>query len=283
MPRVAVYLSSNCYPPNEDDALLLDALGEHGAVASPVIWNAPPNGSFDAGIIRSTWDYAFHPHEFQEWLRRTDADATLFNPLPTLLWSMDKRYLLELERDGAPMIPTECIEAPTRDAVVAAARDRGWHDLVVKSVVSAGGRQIARASANDPGSIDAALAHVHTERPVLVQPFMPDIRTGEYSLIFLGDNYSHSVLKVPGPDTYLSQEHYGGSVAGAEPPARAIEIAGRALASTPHPWLYARVDVMVDETLGPLVVELELLEPDLFLRYEPGSEGVLARALLGAL
>lgn len=281
MTRIAVFMSENCYPPNTDDALLVAALRDLGAEAVPSVWSAPKAQHFDAGIVRSTWDYAWRASVFRGWLESTASTLRLFNPLPTLLWSMDKRYLLELEAGGASTIPTVLTCNPTAGSIRAAADTNGWSDIVMKSVVSAGGRQVARAIATDPPSIMAALEKTGVSSPVLVQPFVPEIDRGEYSLIFLDGAYSHAVLKTPASGAFLVQEHYGGSVKVTQPPADAIAVAERALDLVANPWIYARVDLVVGELSGPMVVEIELLEPDLFLRYADGSAERLAQALLG--
>jgi len=281
MTHVAVFMSENCYPPNADDALLVAAFRDLGAEASPVVWSDPPAQHFDTGIVRSTWDYAWRSSVFRAWLESTAGTLRLFNPLSTLLWSMDKRYLLELEGSGASIVPTVCTSHPSVDNITAAARTKGWSDIVIKSVVSAGGRQVARAAAEDPSSIMTALEKTGVTSPVLIQPFVPEIDHGEYSLIFLDGAYSHAVLKMPAIDAFLVQEHYGGSVSVSLPPAEAIAVAEQALNLVGHPWIYARVDLVVGEHAGPMIVEIELLEPDLFLRYAPGSAEQLAQVVLG--
>lgn len=280
MPRAAVFISENCYPPNEDDTLLIDALNLRGIDTSPVIWDAISyTNSYAFGVIRSTWDYVFKPNRYRAWLTATSQQMMLLNPLETVLWSLDKRYLLELALLGASVIPTCCVTHLTAEGLRRVADEMGWNDIVVKSVVSAGGRQVSRIRDWDAWTLAETLDKVGVSVPALVQPYVSGIEDGEYSLVYIGGDLSHGVIKRPSPGEFLVQEHYGGSVESATVPDNVAQVASDAVAALSVPWVYARVDVLVDENLGPCIVEIEMVEPDLFLRYSPGSSQRLALCL----
>jgi glutathione synthase/RimK-type ligase-like ATP-grasp enzyme len=280
MPRAAVFVSENCSPPNTDDALLLEALNARGVDASPVVWDAAPySDSFTFGVIRSTWDYVFKSTQYRAWLAEASRQMTLLNPLETALWSLDKRYLFELERSGVSVIPMHCITQPSVEGLRRFATEAGWEDVVVKSVLSAGGRQVSRVNEWDDWIIAEALDKVGIELPILVQPYLSGIEEGEYSLVYIGGELSHAVTKRPAHGEFLVQEHYGGSVEVATVPSEVAQAADLAIAALTVPWVYARVDALVDERLGPRIVEIEMIEPDLFLRYAPGSAERLAYCL----
>lgn len=275
--QVAVFVSGGQFPPNADDQCLIDAFNDLGASAEAVVWDAWMSGSHGVGVIRSTWDYDEKSDQFQIFLNDASAALALHNPLATVRWSLDKRYLLELAEAGVPTIPQVLLEAPDWDAIASAARANGWSDFVAKSVISASGRRIVRADGT--GGITPSKDVLDVGLPVLVQPFIPDFDRGEYSVVCLGGKVSHCVLKIPAPGEFRVQEDFGGTVRPAVAPPQVAALARDTLEASGRDWSYARVDI-VNTAAGPLLVELELLEPELFLPMAPGSAVLLARHIL---
>ena len=265
-----------------DDQPLLVALERRGCRARPARWDDPavPWGSFDAVVPRATWDYHERPDAFARWLDALErSGAAVFNPVPLLRWNMRKTYLRELEAAGVAVTPTLWVPRGSRatlpemlDAVEAEA-------IVVKPAVSASAWQTWRVVR--PGAADdaARFTRLVSERDVMVQPFLSAIETdGELSFVFLEGAYSHAVRKRAKPGDFRVQEEHGGTAEREEPGPDLVAQAARALAATPGPALYARVDGAVIE--GALVVtELELVEPMLYF----GWDATAAERMAGAL
>ena len=239
---------------------------------------------FDAVFLRSTWDYADRVDEFRHWLDVVAQCTRLVNPVGAIRWSLDKHYLLDLADDGMSIVPTSFVElgAPHPDLDVAA------DVFVVKPAIGAGSngaRRCTRAEVSD---------HVDVLRSAgcaaMVQPYLEMIdELAETSLVYLGDGtemvYDHAFSKAA-ILTSVDVEQTGGLMAKEEIGAREASAAERSLAdailaSAPvralGPLAYARVDVVPTPT-GPVLMELELIEPSLYFDLSPGSAERAARA-----
>ncbi len=257
-----------------DDDLALEPLSRRGIEVARARWSdARVDWSeFAAVIPRNTWDYTERFPAFQAWLRALP--VPVWNPVPVLLWNARKTYLQELEARGVRGIPTARL-APGED--LGAAMDaRGWADCVVKPVVSAGARgtfRVQRARAAELGARVAALGE-----DMLLQPFVPEIVRGEWSLIYFDGAFSHALLKRPKPGDFRVQEKHGGEILAERAPAELVDHGLAVLEAIGEPLLYARID-LVRGAEGPLLVEAELIEPELFLRVDPAAPERLAEAL----
>ena len=269
-----------------DDRLAADALIRRGIDVVPAVWSDPsvPWTSHDAIVIRSTWDYHLRPSEFGAWIDMLEQDGcAVWNPCPLLRWNANKRYLADLEARGVPIVPTAWIPVATPAALRDVMEARGWNDVVVKPAISAtayGTRRVTRGDAE----LGAALPETGASQgEVLVQPFLSEIETaGEWSLMFLGGSFSHAVRKRPTPGDFRVQSEYGGSAVAQRAPPSVIAAAERVLAAVDGPWLYARVDG-VEAGDGFRLMELEMLEPLLFLKTDAGAAARFASAILAAL
>lgn len=257
--------------------LLVAALEDLGAAAQLVPWRGPGSGSqaADIAVVRSTWDYTPRREEFVGWCRHADQSTPVHNGPDVIEWNSHKQYLLELRDAGVPAMPTVVVGAG--DSVSAVPGD--WDRVVIKPAVSSGAVGAGRFDASDP----AAVAHLRAllqSGDALVQPFAESVPTaGERSLIFLGGTFSHAVNKTPVEGDYRVQESRGGRVALHDPAGDELEAAYAAVAIPDAELLYARVD-LVDLDGAPHVIELELIEPELFLGVHPEAPGRLARAIL---
>lgn len=276
-----------------DEAALLAALADRGLDARPAAWDDPDVdwAAADLVVLRSTWDYAERLEEFLGWLDRVAAVTRLRNPADVVRWNVDKRYLDELAAAGVAVVPTrfaapgEPLELPT---------DR---PAVVKPAVAAGSRDAILASPDHPGDTARARAHaarLHAEgRTVMLQPHVASVDArGETAVIHLAGAYSHAVAKgamlSPGarpidglfaPERLARREPTPAELDAAE---RTLAAAGRRLGRDPGELLYARVDVVEADDGSPQVLELEVTEPSLFLRYATGSVDRLADAIAAA-
>jgi glutathione synthase/RimK-type ligase-like ATP-grasp enzyme len=269
-----------------DDALAAAVLGQAGITVTPAVWDDPGVdwSAFDAIVIRSTWDYHLKANHFERWLRTfTPSGTRLWNPPGPVLWNMNKRYLLDLARRGVNAVPTGYLTAGDRPGLEAVLERRGWDEAVVKPAVAVGSHGAWRTSRATAQADQARFASQLAARDVLVQPFLPEVTSqGEWSLVFLGGQYSHAVLKRPAEGDFRVQEHLGGSSAPAEADQALVEQAQSALAAVGGPLLYARVDGV--ERGGRLVLtELEIIEPSLFLGLAPGAGQRFAEAIVRLL
>lgn len=264
-----------------DDAHLLDACKAAGVRAETIPWDAPGAdwASHDAVLVRTTWDYYLRHAEFLAWVQaREDEGANLWNPAPVLRWNSDKRYLGELAAKGARVVPTRYV---ARGVAVKLARlmdEEGWDDVVVKPVVSAGAYCTFRATRRDAPSAQRAFEELVAHDDAMVQPFVREVAQGEWSLMFFDGAFSHVALKVPAKGDFRCQEKHGGAVEAAVAAPAHIEAARRILDLVGQPLLYARVDgVLVGGAFT--LMELEVLEPELFFRTSVGSAGRFVEAL----
>jgi glutathione synthase/RimK-type ligase-like ATP-grasp enzyme len=263
-----------------NDQLLQQALEARGAVARPVPWDGiqVDGGPPTLVCLRSTWDYHRRWSEFRQWIQGfASRPGLLWNPPSTVLWNADKDYLRELSELGLPLPPTQWCEPGERPDLEAFLRQAGAGSAVLKPRVSAtayGTHLVVPGIRLD----ESAWAHLE-EVGSLVQAFVSEIAQGEASLIYIDGEFSHAVLKRPTPGEFRVQHDFGGRVEGLTPAASLRGLAERVLRSISFPWLYARVDV-AQTSDGPVLMEVELIEPDLFLDHAPNAADRLAAALI---
>lgn len=294
-----------------DDRSLAPALARMGVEAELAIWTDAQVDwdRFDLVVVRSCWDY----HEdLARWLsfiaalERRGLASRLWNPPAVLRWNSRKTYLSELASRGVPVVPTHLLSGPELASwprLAAAIEATGLDDVVCKPAVSAGAFGTFRLRRAELGVSQARLAAMLPELarrgPLLVQPFLPEIADeGEWSLLYFAGELSHAVVKRPAPGDFRVQEKHGGHATAAPPPAELVAVADQTLAAAslafaapatpPSPLLYARVDLVVSRG-RPLLMELELIEPALFLATAAGSAGAgtatdrFAAAILGKI
>jgi glutathione synthase/RimK-type ligase-like ATP-grasp enzyme len=301
VPHIALVSAQAALNLDEDMPPLVEALRRAGAQVSTPCWDDPTVdwAGCDVALLRSTWDYVDRIGEFLAWARRCAAQTRLLNPPEVVAWNTDKHYLAHLHRRGVAVVPTRFVEpgesaGQAFDAFLAggpgavnAGTARPFTEFVIKPAIGAGSRDAARYRRGDR---ERALAHlvrlVETERrSALLQPYLDRVdEAGETALIYLGGEPSHAIRK--GPLLQLD----GGLVEGLfapeeisprEPGADERSLAATAYAAIPFAApFYARVDMIRDAQDQPLVLELELTEPSLFLAHATGSAERLAGLLL---
>ncbi|MFE6871371.1 RimK family alpha-L-glutamate ligase [Kitasatospora sp. NPDC057692] len=282
--RVAVVTSEAGLALDGDLAPVVTALAARGLAAEPVVWSAERTAweRFDLAVVRSTWDYVERLDAFLDWADRTARATRLWNPAPLIRWNSDKHYLTELARGGVAVVPTRFLEPGSR---VDPAELDGPDGVVVKPAVSAGAVDTARYA---PGRPDQAARHARAllarGRGVMVQPYLPRVAEGERALVLLGGVLSHAVRKDPvltEPGVIDNDRHPHPGLVPYRPTEAEIRTARAALAAlpSPRPPLFARVDLVLDGYGSPVVLELELVEPNLFLDTVPDGPARLADAV----
>jgi hypothetical protein len=262
------------------DRFLAEALERRGATVQVCPWDAIIPGEISGRVcLRSTWDYHLRSGEFLGWVADFDGHrGALWNPPALVQWNADKLYLRELERSGIAIPATIWIDPHARPDLESLLTARGWPQGVLKPRVSATAHGTHLVSASD--RLGDAEWETLAPGGALLQQFLPEIRTaGEVSLVFLAGRLSHAARKLPGQGDFRVQSDFGGSAIRIRPSPSLRRFGDRVMACVGSPWLYARVD-LVETIAGPVLMELELIEPDLFFNLAPPSADLLATALL---
>jgi hypothetical protein len=287
---VAIATCAEVAGEDNDDLHVIEALRRRGIEAVHAVWDdsGVDWSQFALVVVRSTWDYSDRCEQFLDWAARL---PRVLNPLPVLRWNTDKRYLNDLARAGLPVIPTTFLEPGE-------AFNPPSHPFVVKPTVSCGAKNTAWYAAED-----AAEARVHVRqiqdlgRTVMIQPYLSSIEsTGEVSLMFIDGQYSHSIcrsaslkhsgLREEDLDIPLSVDVYEDVRAYVASPEE-LPLAERIMSHIQRLWsklLYARVDLVSGPRGEPIILEIELTEPTLFLKKH-SEDGVerLANGIANAL
>jgi glutathione synthase/RimK-type ligase-like ATP-grasp enzyme len=256
-------------------------LAERGVQAEWVAWDDPSAdwSRFDHIWIRSTWNYTEDHTGFLDWVDAVAAHAALWNPADVVSWNSHKSYLLDLEARGVDVVPTVLVRSDESLALDRVLDERSWTDAVVKPAVSVGAIGASRVRRDEAvgWTPDGALGDL------LVQPMMAGVARGETSMIAVEGEVTHAVRKVPAAGDFRVHVEYGGEEHAHEPSPAELDLATRALDAVGERLLYARVDC-VDSAEGPRLMELELIEPSLFLPLAPTRvHGVLADAVAARL
>jgi glutathione synthase/RimK-type ligase-like ATP-grasp enzyme len=268
-PQIALATSLADLPPG--DAALLEALRRQGARAAPAIWSSScvDWAQYDLVVIRSCWDYHLRLNEFLAWVAALDAAGVRVLNVPALVrWNARKTYLRELDAIGLPVPETLWLDERDTVDVAAVCRARGWERAVVKPVVSASAYRTARRRTGI------------ARGPAMVQAFQPAIlREGEWSVVFLGGRRSHDVRKRARASDFRVQQEHGGTAHVEAAPGAVRALAGRAVSHLPVPAAFARIDIVADGDEARLM-EVEVIEPELFLDLVPGAADRAASVLL---
>lgn len=297
MTRIALLVTPGIWPATEADArgdhveaqlaLLQPACAQAGLTLEPVYWTDPDIdwSGFAAVTPLTAWNYPRDPFTLQTCLAEAEAAGVrVVNPRGVVAWNMDKSYLAQLGALGAPVPQTIEITAVTPGIIASAFETLGCDEIIVKPSIGAGAWRQTRLKRGDelpdPDRLppDAAL----------IQPFLPAVETeGEWSLLFFGGAFSHALIKRPKAGDYRTQGQHGAVEESANAPDGFIETARAVLAHIPGPLTYARVDFVRGPDGAPLLMELELIEPYLYLPFDgTGGErgaGLFARALAAAV
>jgi O-ureido-D-serine cyclo-ligase len=298
---IALVTAREALPLDEDMPPLASALAALGARVDTPFWDDAHVdwGRYDMAVLRSTWDYVERIDEFLAWADRCSRVTLLLNPPQVVRWNTDKHYLVHLDRQGVPVVPTRFVE-PGSDvdaefvaflAGVAGSLTAGapapFADFVVKPSIGAGSRDAARFRREDA---DAALSHLRRlvtaeRRSAMLQPYLDRVDDhGETACVHFRGVYSHSFRK--GPLLRIGNGLVEGlfapeQITSREPDEAERRVATAACAALPFEApLYVRVDLIRDGEGRPVVLEVEMTEPSVYLLHAPGSADRFARAIL---
>ena len=292
--RVAIATSQVVPEQFDEDRLIVAALAQRGVEAEMVSWDEEGADwdAFELVVVRSTWDYTTRLEEFLAWADRVG--GRLRNSPAVLRWNSDKRYVADLAEAGLPVVPTVFVEpgdpAPELDG-----------EVVVKPVVSAGGRDTGRFRPPAHGEARALLARLgESGRRAMVQPYLGEVDTrGETALVHVAGEFAHALRKraVLRPDEVapIRDDALGAAeamydpdlVRASESTAAEREVAARILDHVAERFggmpLYARVDLIPGPDGEPVLIELEVVEPNLYLHESPETAERMADAIVAEL
>lgn len=259
-----------------DDTLaaLRPPLARRGMTLMDISWDDPAvlTAGFDAAVIGTTWDYWDRADAFLMALAKIESQMPLFNSMKTVRWNIQKTYLRDLERRGARLIPTLWIDHVDAAAARAAFDTLNAGELVFKRQIGAGAHGQHRLKRGE--------AVPDMPWPMMVQPFLPMIQTeGELSFLFIDGQFSHALVKTAKPGDYRIQSSYGGTNRRIDPSADDLTAARTIIATLDEPLLYARVDMLRGQDGRLCLMELEVIEPYLYVHEGPELGERFAAAL----
>ena len=269
-----------------EDQQLLQFLQHKGLDIQYEIWNDPKVNwnEYAVIILKSPWDYFDRFAEFSAWLDLLEKqNLRVLNPVKTVRWNCDKRYLFDIEKSGFGIVPGRLLEKA--QILELATLFDSWQveKIVVKPVISGGAKNTFSISRSEAAEYEQILAGLLKEEAYLAQPFMPEIQTeGEWSLVFFNGKFSHCVLKVPKLGDFRVQHYFGGAIVASPPPETVLKSAKKLTQEFAKGCLYARVDGVLSHGEFKLM-ELELIEPLLYLQANKSLYDNYYQALLQLL
>lgn len=261
------------------DRLYAEALRRRGLKIVGAAWDGP-RAAFDgaaAVVLRSTWGYYRALAEFRAWTEAMAASTRLFNPIGLVRWNLRKDYVGTLATAGI-RTPGTRIVAREAAAIERVFDETGWQRAVVKPASGGGGYSVELLSRATVADAVARLA----AGDVLVQEFLPEIADGELSMVYFDGVFSHAIRKRPPKGEFRSNSRYGPTRAAEVPADGVAEQGAAALRVLPEMPLYARVDGVVRDG-ALIVIEVEVLEPSLFMEFDPPSAERFAEATIKRL
>ncbi len=276
------------------DSLVIDILEHRGMTVEEVSWRAQSVdwNRYDLVVQRSSWDYQQAPDDYLRVLAEIErSTARLENSLSIAQWNIRKTYLRELQTAGITIVPTEWLHSPSVADLKQSFELLNSDEVVVKPVIGANADDTFWLRRDTPLSVWQAAEQafdgsrrrdVCPTETALALPFVNSVTTfGEVSLIFFRGQYSHSVLKTPKSGDFRVQEERGGRIESYQPDRTLIEFAQRSLESIPGATLYARTDIVFLADGRPAIMEIELIEPSLYLSFDADAPKRFADAIIG--
>lgn len=254
----------------ESEQVLIPLFEREHVKVKAVVWNDDTVDweAYDQLIIRSVWDYHLHHEAFTDWITNLENKGVkTLNPVQVIRSNQHKFYLRRLQEKGIAIVPTHFINRTTK-LDLSSLCHTGWEQMVIKPAISASSFLTETFSKAQLGDIENTYAPIAQKRDLLVQEFMPEVgHLGELSVIFFNRTYSHTVLKTAISGEFRVQSEYGGTTVAYHPGSTIIETAKKVLSQFDGTLLYARIDGLIRN--GEFVLmEIELIEPDLFFEYD---------------
>ena len=265
-----------------EDGLVMQALERQGLRVTRRDWADPAHDWQDTRsvLFRTTWDYFHRFGEFSPWLDQVSRNARLFNEAALIRWNLDKHYLGDLARAGVNVVPTAYVERGDPRSLAHVVAETGWDELILKPAISGAARHTYRFSADEAAVHECTFGELVEQEAMMLQPFQHQVlEQGETSLMVLDGHVTHAIRKTPKSGDFRVQDDWGGTVHPHVPSAEETAFAEAAVRAVPFDVLYARVDAIRDNSGRLAIMELEMIEPELFFRFAPAAADVLAAGL----
>ena len=254
--------------------LIVDALEDKGLSVQTTSWDDPDYNwsQTKAVVFRTIWDYFERFEEFSKWMERVKKQTQLINSYDLVSWNIDKHYLQGLENAGIDIVPTAYVDAGSYQSIAEVCAQKGWTDVVIKPAIAGGAFHTHKVLKAKRADFETLFKSLVAERDMLIQPFIKSIATrGEASLMIFNGEYTHAILKKAKAGDYRVQDDWGGTVHPYTPNEAEITFAKACFASCPSLPVYGRADILWDEDGSILLGELEIIEPELWMRNAPES------------
>jgi glutathione synthase/RimK-type ligase-like ATP-grasp enzyme len=289
MKKIGFITSSEDPNLSRDDQLAIEPLKSLGYEVFPLVWDDSGSdlSSYDAFVFRSCWNYHTHFQSFLKWVEILRAQQKpILNSLDVSIWNLNKVYLLELQKKGVSIPKTEWIKHGSlfdSDDVKTKMDFFEGRQIVIRPAVSLNGHDTYLVSAKDENKLKEIWRSMPLQRDIIVQEFIPEIRSsGETSLIFFNGEFSHAIKKIPASDEFRIHVEYGGLQTAVVPSPQLIAEAKEILNLVDSALLFARVDV-IERSQKAVLIELEIVDPMLFLGYSVGAPDRFAKAIADRL
>lgn len=268
---------------DEDSAVLIHALKMRGIKGKSVNWDDPTIDwtKPDLCIIKSASNYIFDPKKFQNWAKSVEKTTPLWNTRKLIQWNQDKHYLKDLEKKGIPMPPSIFVSKSTSEDPHDILQSSNWDEIVIKPTIACGSFGLQRFKSDSveaeqylvkltkAGYIQELLGETISMPPcdAIIQPYLPEIMNGEVSVFYYGNKFSHSVLKRAKQNDFRAHPIWGASVEKHIPSIEEYDVCD-AIFDAIGMTEYVRID-LVNTSNGPLIIEVELIEPFMFFDLFP--------------
>lgn len=269
-----------------EESLIVNAVTRKGYRAIRKSWSDKEFDWYSArsAIFRSTWDYFERLSEFIDTIQLISTKTRLFNSYELFKWNLDKRYLLNLEEKGVNIVPTKYVQRRESIPLESFINEFQNHTLIIKPAISATAFNTYVVNMDNLTSMEEKFSQLVSSSSMLVQPYQESITSlGEISYVVIDGAYSHAIRKLPKKGDFRVQDDFGGTFVDHQPDAHEIEFAQLAVSKCPERPQYARVDAIRDNTGSLSLMELELIEPELWFRNCPDGVTKLVDAIVSQL
>ncbi len=269
-----------------EDNLAKEALERKGLKVARTNWDNPEYDWADTrfAIFRTTWDYFNKFEKFSIWLDETNNKTKFINPIETIIWNIDKHYLLDLKEKGINIPDTIFIEAGDIRTLNDVFNDSGWIDCILKPSVSGAARHTYKINKENISEHDSIYKELIAKESMMLQVFQKNILTeGELTFVVFDGKFSHAILKKTKPGDFRVQDDFGGTVHNYQASDEEIKFAEDVVSLCSPVPVYGRVDAILDNNNRLAVSELELIEPELWFRVYPKSVETFADAVINEI
>ena len=265
-----------------EDVILTAALEKQGLRVTRKSWSDPHFdwASTKYALFRTTWDYFNRYAEFNSWLNTTSYKTTFINSLELIKWNMDKHYFIDLNLNGIHTVETLFIEKGSKNNLTEIYKEQPNENYILKPAVSGTARHTYKLNKNNVTDYEKVFEQLIKEESLLLQPFQNEIlEKGEVALMVMGGKFTHAVLKKPKTGDFRVQDDFGGTLHDYSPSDEEIQFAQKAVNACKELPLYARVDMVRDNEGQLAIMELEIIEPEMWFRRNRTAADLLASVI----